>query len=195
MPRKGLQSSQLSLFSAPPEGFAYRTDFITCDEERELADIFASLPLKEFKFQGYTGKRRVISYGWHYDFGTFQLKESSPMPDYLKEIRSKAAAFAGLAADELAHALITEYKPGTTIGWHRDRDVFEDVVGLSFLSSCIFRFRQKQGNKWERYSLEMVPRSAYLLRGAVRNDWEHSIPAVENARYSLTFRSLRSPST
>jgi alkylated DNA repair dioxygenase AlkB len=43
----------------------------------------------------------------------------------------------------------------------------------------------------ERYSLTAEPRSAYLLRGPSRTEWEHSIPAVDSLRYSITFRSLR----
>jgi len=34
-------------------------------------------------------------------------------------------------------------------------------------------------------------RSAYLLRGPVRRDWEHSIPPLDQLRYSVTFRSVR----
>ena len=34
------------------------------------------------------------------------------------------------------------------------------------------------------------PRSAYLLRGPVRRNWEHSIPPVEHLRYSVTFRNF-----
>jgi alkylated DNA repair dioxygenase AlkB len=88
--------------------------------------------------------------------------------------------------------LITEYSPGTTIGWHCDKGVFDDVVGVSLLSPCLFRLRRKAGAAWERYSLTVEPRSVYLLRGAARTEWEHSIPAVETLRYSITFRSLRS---
>ena len=39
-------------------------------------------------------------------------------------------------------------------------------------------------------SLIVEPRSAYLLRGPSRTEWEHSIPAVDALRYSITFRSL-----
>jgi alkylated DNA repair dioxygenase AlkB len=69
--------------------------------------------------------------------------------------------------------------------------VFGDVIGLSFLSPCLFRFRRKAGPKWDRTSLTIEPRSIYLLRGPSRNAWEHSIPAVEELRYSLTFRNVK----
>jgi alkylated DNA repair dioxygenase AlkB len=180
--------------SEPPEGFRYQADILPPDEERELVEQIRELPLKEFEFHGYVGKRRVISYGWHYDFGESRLRPTNEIPAFLHKLRERAAAFAGLAAEDLPHALVTEYSPGTMIGWHRDKGVFGDVIGISFLSPCIFRLRRQTASTdsaWERYSLTVEPRSAYLLRGASRTEWEHSIPAVEALRYSITFRSLR----
>jgi alkylated DNA repair dioxygenase AlkB len=106
-------------------------------------------------------------------------------------LRQKAAQFAGLSADALQHALITEYSAGAAIGWHRDRPEFEYVIGISLRAPCVFRFRRKQGTRWERASIGLQPRSSYLLRGPARWDWQHSIPAVDNLRYSITFRSFR----
>lgn len=176
----------------PPEGFRYQADVLPPEEEQELVARIQELPLKEFEFHAYVGKRRNISYGWHYDFSQEKLHPTAEMPVFLHKLSERAAAFAGLIAGNLPHALVTEYSPGTTIGWHRDKGVFEDVVGISLLSSCIFRLRRKTDSGWERYSLTVEPRSAYLLRGAVRTEWEHSIPAVDALRYSITFRSLRS---
>ena len=175
----------------PPEGFRYQEEILPPDEESELIRHIRELPLKEFEFHGYVGKRRTLSYGWHYDFGAEKLQSTDEIPAFLRKLRERAAAFAGLAAEDLLHALVTEYSPGTTIGWHRDKGVFDDVVGISLLSPCIFRLRRKTASAWERHSLTVQPRSAYLLRGAVRTEWEHSIPAVESLRYSITFRSLR----
>ena len=39
-------------------------------------------------------------------------------------------------------------------------------------------------------SLELAPRSAYILRGDARWRWQHSIPATKALRYSITFRTL-----
>ena len=175
----------------PPEGFRYQAEVLPPDEEQELVDRIRELPLKEFEFHGYVGKRRTLSYGWHYDFGQEKLQPTDEIPVFLHTLRERAAAFAGLVPGDLPHALITEYSPGTTIGWHRDKGVFNDVVGISLLSSCIFRLRRKIASGWERYSLTVEPRSAYLLRGTARTQWEHSIPAVDALRYSITFRSLR----
>jgi alkylated DNA repair dioxygenase AlkB len=177
--------------ATPPEGFRYQPEILPLGEEQALAAHIATLPLKAFEFQGYLARRRTLSFGRHYDFGQRTLRPADDLPAFLHAARERAAAFAGLAPGDLPHALITEYSPGAAIGWHRDKGVFEDVVGLSLLAACNFRFRRKAGAGWERYSLTVEPRSAYLLRGAARAEWEHSIPAVEALRYSITFRSLR----
>jgi alkylated DNA repair dioxygenase AlkB len=177
--------------AAAPDGFEYQADVLPPDEEQALVAQFRTLPFKEFEFHGYLGKRRVISYGWHYDFGERKLEPASEMPEFLRAARERAAVFAHLPAAELPHALITEYAPGAAIGWHRDKGVFGQVVGLSLLAPCNFRLRRKAGGGWERYSVTVAPRSAYLLRGAARTEWEHSIPGVEALRYSITFRTLQ----
>lgn len=177
--------------TAPPEAFRYAPEVLPPAEERELVEHVRGLPLKEFEFHGYVGKRRVLSYGWHYDFGDRKLRQTDEIPAFLLPLRERAAAFAGVAPRDLPHALVTEYGPGAAIGWHRDKGVFGDVIGVSLLSPCTFRLRRKAGAKWERYSLTAEPRSAYLLRGPSRTEWEHSIPAVDALRYSVTFRTLR----
>jgi alkylated DNA repair dioxygenase AlkB len=189
-----VKSSQLSFLGpAPnlPEGLRYQSDWLPPEGERELAGRFADLPFKPFEFQGYLGKRRVVSFGWQYDFNTMQVRRAEDMPDFLLPLRDSAAAFAGLAASDLQHVLFTEYAPGAGIGWHKDRSVFADVVGISLVSACVFRLRRKKEKGWERASFTAEPRSIYVLQGAARTEWEHSIPAVNTLRYSITFRNLR----
>ncbi len=171
----------------PPQGFRYRGDLITPAEEAELIERIQDLPLSEYEFQGYLGRRRTISFGTQYA----GEETAEPIPWFLVSLRGKAAAFAGLAPEDLQYALVTEYTPGSPIGWHRDRPMFEDVVGVSLISVCVFRFRRSVRDGWERHSVILNPRSVYLLRGPAREDWQHSIPEVKILRYSLTFRSLR----
>jgi DNA oxidative demethylase len=187
---------QLNLFrEAPvlPEGLDYRADFLSEAEEQALAERMAGLPFREFEFHGFLGKRRTVSFGWHYSFDGSGLREAEAMPEWLLPLRDRAALWAGLEPNALEHALVTEYAPGAGIGWHRDRSVFEDVVGLSLLAPARLRFRRKAGETWERAALEAQPRSAYLLRGPARSEWEHSIPPLEALRYSITLRSFRPP--
>ncbi|MXQ12306.1 alpha-ketoglutarate-dependent dioxygenase AlkB [Microvirga makkahensis] len=185
---------QPDLFQAPPalpEGFQYWPDFLSADEERGLVERFADLPFKEFEFRGYRGNRRVLSFGWQYDFNRMELQRSEDMPAFLLPLRERAGRFAGLEAAEFQHVLLTEYAAGAGIGWHKDKPMFADVVGISLGSPCVFRFRRKAGPTWERASVVVEPRSAYLLQGPSRTEWEHSIPAVDNLRYSITFRNLK----
>ncbi|HZF93297.1 MAG TPA: alpha-ketoglutarate-dependent dioxygenase AlkB [Allosphingosinicella sp.] len=194
-----MKPDQLSMFeaSAPaaagPEGLAYRPELISAEEEAALVDRLRTLPFAPFEFQGFLGKRRTVSFGMQYRFDGSGLAEAEAMPEWLLPLRAKAAAFAGLAPDDLVHALLIEYEVGAGLGWHRDRPVFGDVVGVSLLSEAPLRFRRKQGTKWERHVLRAAPRSAYLLRGAARTEWEHSLAPVGALRYSATFRTLRQP--
>jgi len=174
-----------------PAGFKYQPDLISKETERTLAQQIAGLPLKEFEFQGFLGKRRIVSFGWRYDFNGGGLQRTEDLPTFLLPVREQAAAFAGMPPERLKQVLVTEYKPGVQIGWHKDRSVFGEVIGVSLLSSCTFRLRRKLGTKWERASIVAEPRSAYLLSGPARTEWEHSIPGVEGLRYSITFRNFK----
>ncbi len=189
---------QLSLLDAEPalpEGFRYQPDLLGSAQEQALLERVRSLPFKEFEFQGFVGKRRTVSFGWRYDFNERELQKADEIPTFLLDLRSTAAEFAGITPDALQQVLVIEYGAGASIGWHRDKAVFGDVIGISLLSSCRFRFRRQAGTRWERASLILEPRSAYLLRGPSRTEWEHSIPGLDTLRYSITFRNLRQAPT
>ncbi len=175
-----------------PEGFRYRPELISQADEDSLLACVRELPFRDFEFHGYTGKRRVISFGWHYDFTGRKLRKADDIPDYFLALRETAPLFAGLEPEQLQHVLVTEYGPGAGIGWHRDKAVFGEVVGISLLSPCVFRMRRLiSKKKWERVNLIAEPRSAYHLSGPARYEWEHSIPQTDALRYSITFRNLR----
>ena len=189
-----MPSPQPDLFEkAPggaPAGLAYAPGFIDSEEEAELAANISALPFKPFEFHGFTGNRRTVSFGLHYAFDGSGLREAEPIPDWLEPLRMRAAAFASRPPEAFVHALVIEYSPGAGIGWHRDRPVFGDVVGVSLLAPAPLRFRRRSGSKWERFTLTAEPRSAYLLRGEARHEWEHSLPQLETLRYSVTLRTL-----
>ena len=186
-------ANEPELFANAPsrvEGFAYWPDVVSADEEHAWVQRLAALPLKPFEFHGYLGKRRVVSFGWRYDYAGRALRASEPMPDFLLPLRGRAAQVAGLDEERLQQALVTEYEAGVTIGWHRDKPMFEEVVALSFLSPCRLRLRRRHGTGWQRWATEIAPRSLYRLSGPARHHWEHSIPPVPALRYSVTFRTF-----
>jgi alkylated DNA repair dioxygenase AlkB len=173
------------------EGFGYTRELIDAEDEQALVERVRELPFREFEFHGYLGKRRVVSFGWHYDFSGSKLKKAEDIPEFLLPLRVRAAAFAGIETEALQHVLVTEYGPGAGIGWHRDKSVFGEVVGVSLLASCVLRFRKKVDGKWERVNVHAEPRSAYHLTGPARSEWQHSILRVDALRYSITFRNVR----
>lgn len=173
------------------EGFKLDQEFITPEEELALLERIRPLEFREMKMRGVVARRRVLHYGVHYSFETFKATPGPPIPEFLLPLRAKAAALAGVKAEALEEALITEYSPGATIGWHRDAAPFDIVVGISLASACRFRFRRGKVRAWETREFLLAPRSAYVLDGPARREWEHSIPAVKELRYSVTFRTLR----
>jgi alkylated DNA repair dioxygenase AlkB len=179
------------LFDAPPiAGLKYQTDVLTYSYEASAIAHIEALDLSPFRFHGWTGKRLTHSYGWRYDFDNASFAEAEPMPGWLLPLRDKAGAFAGIDPGDFVHALLVRYDPGAGIGWHRDRPVFEQVVGLSFGTPAVLRFRQRTPGGFRRVSIEVEPRSAYLLEGEARHQWEHSIAPGDQLRFSITFRTL-----
>jgi alkylated DNA repair dioxygenase AlkB len=186
-------ADQLSLFGEDvrwPEGLSLVHDFISAEEEATLLKQLRDLALKPFEFRGYVGARLTCSFGWGYDFDAERAHPSEPIPGFLLGLRERAATLAGLDHATLTQALVTEYPPEAGIGWHRDKAVFGDVIGVSLLAGCALRFRLKT-TEWRRATVNLPPRSVYVLRGPAREVWEHSISRVPERRYSITFRTVR----
>lgn len=184
-------AASADLFDAPIlPGLAYRDDFVSEAEERALIAHIDGADLSPFRFQQWTGKRLTHSYGWRYDFESGRFAPANPIPDWLAPLKDRAAAFAHLDPADLVQALLIRYDPGAGIGWHKDRSVFEHVIGLSLGSPATMRFRRRMGERFARMSAPLSPRSIYHLSGEVRHDWEHSIAEMDVPRWSVTFRSL-----
>jgi alkylated DNA repair dioxygenase AlkB len=186
-------AAQADLFTAParlPEGFRYQPDVLSAGEEEALARELGALPFKPFDFHGYLANRQVVSFGYRYDYDRRAVVDAAPFPDFLEALKRKVAGIFDRPEDSFRQVLINEYRPGAGIGWHRDKAQFDEVVGVSLLAPCSLRFRRKAGAAWERARLTVNPRSAYLLSGPARTVWEHSIPALDRLRYSITLRTL-----
>jgi alkylated DNA repair dioxygenase AlkB len=149
--------------------------------------------LSPFRFHGWVGKRLTASFGWKYDFENASFGPTEPIPGFLHFLRERAAEFAGVAESELVQAILTRYDPGSGIGWHRDREVFDQVIGVSLGAPATMRFRRRLGTVYKRASAMLEPRSVYHLKGEARQVWEHSIAPMERTRWSVTFRTLSRP--
>jgi len=188
-----VKHEQAELFGAGPalpEGFVFQPDFISAEEERALLDEIARLRLEEAKYKQYTARRRIAYFGFGYDFSANRIGEAPPAPPFLTPLRDKVAAWMGVAPAELEQALVTEYRPGTPLGWHRDAPDFGRVAGVSLGGWARMKLRRYPRGKDEPINLNLAPRSAYQMNGAARWRWQHSIPATRELRYSITFRTL-----
>ena len=182
-------------FAQPlPNGLVYRPDFVAAEEETALLAAIEALPLKEAQYKEYTAKRRVIGFGSRYDYVTNDLVAAPPLPPFLYALKLRIAQWLDIPDSRFVHALITEYRPGTPIGWHRDAPHFEAVVGVSLRGWCRMRFRPRRAKSGSKdvAVLDLAPRSVYVMQGAVRWDWHHSIAPTKDLRYSITFRTLSS---
>ncbi len=179
------------LFEAPLiPGLSFREQFIGEADERLLIAAIGNVELNPFRFQGFIGKRLTRSFGWRYDFENGRFNQTDPIPVWLLPLRDRAAEFAGLDPHDFVQALLIRYDPGAGIGWHRDRPVFDHVVGISLGAQTALSFRQRTGTGFRRVKLPLPPRCAYHLSGEVRHEWEHGIASHDALRYSVTFRSL-----
>ena len=183
-----------------PPGFEYRADFVSVAEERALLDAIAAIEFSNVEMRGGIARRRTAHYGWTYGYEARQTSPGAPIPAFLLPLRERTAQWAGVAAEDLAEALVTEYPEGAPIGWHRDAPMFDDVCGISLGTACRMKFRpyvspkdlagKGRAARRTTHEIELAPRSAYLIRGVARRDFEHHIPPVAGLRYSITFRTL-----
>lgn len=184
-------SSQRAPGADLPQGFVYRPEVFSTAEQNELLDNISALQFRPVDFQGYRAKRRVVDFGFHYDFSSRKTTPANPIPHFLQATRNKVAIFAQVPSENLVEVILTEYPPGAPIGWHRDAPQFELIVGVSLAASCRLRLKPVHGGGICSVILE--PGSAYVMRGTARWNYQHSIAPVKDLRYSITFRTLREP--
>lgn len=175
----------------PPAGFRYWPELLDASAESRLLGEIAEMPFEPFLFRGFAARRRVVHFGWGYDFDVGGLTPGPPIPSVLLALREQVAPLGEAPPEGYEEVLVTEYQPGATIGWHRDAPAFgPTVIGVSLSSACRMRFRRKVGDGWENWEQTLDRRSAYLLSGAARSSWQHSIPPTPELRYSITYRTI-----
>ena len=197
MPKANGDPTLFDASAQVPDGFIYRQNFVSEAEEQELIREIQKLQLEPFKYYQFTGKRRTASFGWQYEFGASEITAAPEMPLFLLPLRARAGKVFKIDPASLIQTSIIEYSTGSPIGWHRDIPYFGIVVGVSLGAACRMRFRKysrvrsKKLNRDEVLSLELQPRSVYLMSGASREIWQHSIPPVKELRYAIMMRTLR----
>ena len=197
-----------------PHGLVCRHEFLTVAEEVALLDLFSTLPFREARFKEYYAKRRVVLFDSAGTAGRYddsdEIGPAHPLPPLLVELREKVATFVDgvlkaekrFTADDFVHVLVSEYQPGTPIGWHRDREQYGIVAGVSLASRARMRFRPLPApGAWDRVDpktlivLDLEPRSIYLMRDEIRWQWHHSLLPTKALRYSVTMRTLEPSAT
>jgi alkylated DNA repair protein (DNA oxidative demethylase) len=174
-----------------PDGLHYFPNFLSLEEETNLLQFAKELEFQKVIIFDQEAKRTVAHFGFHYNYDTATIVPGIPFPPILLNLRDKCADIANIPREKLVQCLFSYYPVGAPIGWHKDKFMFgPKVLGVSLLSPCVMRFQRTVDEQRFVYEQELMPRSAYILSGKARYDWEHSIPPVREERYSITFRSL-----
>ena len=172
-----------------PAGVRYQPDFLDPDEERELIARLARAEYGEVRMHRVVARRKTAHFGHGYAYTSRTAKPADPIPPWLGDLSARVVPLLGGVPEEV---LLTTYPAGAGIGWHKDAPMFgPTVVGVSLLAPCTMRFQRGKGEERETASLRIEPRSVYVLAGPARSEWQHSIPATKELRYSITFRTLR----
>lgn len=195
MARSGEQEKLLDTKVNLPNGLIYRPDFITPEEEADILSYLELIPLEEAEYGEYRSQRRHFGFGWSYDYDKKKFIPGPPLPPFLKLLQRRIAKWLDISPKRVVEALVNEYSPGAPLGWHRDNEAFEHIVGVSLGGWARMRFRpyQPQGERKDPkkvISLELEPRSAYIMQKDIRWKWQHSVAATKVLRYSITFRTL-----
>jgi alkylated DNA repair dioxygenase AlkB len=152
------------------DDYLYR-DVISVEEEIELNQNIPNLTRKY--------SRKILRYGISkYDNNLISLE----VPQYLLDLSDKLTKL-GILKFVPKDYTINIYKPNDFIDYHIDLGD-DDTLILSMLTPINFNLRKGD----EKISFEFPNRSALLLTGEHRTDWEHSIERVTDRRISVVFR-------
>lgn len=199
--RHAHQSLLLDTQTQLPNGLIYKPEFISEEEEEILLAYLQNLPLRSPRHLvplqdvrgdnpvSYHSKRRSKGFGWGWDEERERFVPGLPLPPFMRLLQRKIAKWLDIPPARVAEALVNEYAPGAAIGWHRDNEPFEVIAGVSLAGWCTMQFRPF-ADKEEVVSLDVEPRSLYLMQGPVRWRWQHSVAPVSTLRYSITLRTL-----
>jgi alkylated DNA repair dioxygenase AlkB len=150
--------------------------------------------LHEFVFRGFKADRKIASFGYDYSFDSRSLSKGKDIPPLFDFLLEKVSRHLSIKPGEFAELLVIDYPQKCVMNWHRDAPPFGIIAGISLLSDCIFKLRPAEKDKQTRSSIISIPvkrRSLYVMEGAARSEWQHSVSPVKQARYSITLRTLK----
>jgi hypothetical protein len=155
---------------------------------REAHFGIQALPLQPFQFGQFKGKRRVASFGFRYDYALRRLRGAIRSPPGWQRLSRRSKHLAGPRPGSSRSSA-----PNTTSGSGSAGTATSPIsIRCSAFHSVRLQIavRRPAGKTWNRFTLNAEPRSLYMMSGASRQVWEHSIPPVEAPRYSITFRTM-----
>jgi alkylated DNA repair dioxygenase AlkB len=166
-----LSQQRVLPFSAPaPDvpGLAYIESYVSRDEELKLLRAIDGEPwLTDWQ------RRRQV-YGVAYS-GPQADAELQPPPEWLSWLIARVRADAYLHG-EVVNVVINEYLPGQGIGLHRDHLAFgPTVVAVSLGGATVLQLENPDAQPPARVSLDVQPRSLWVLGGKARSHWLHGI--------------------
>lgn len=162
-------------------GLSILPDFISDEEENILLTHIGAIEQKILP----KGRSKIIRFGSSLPYDNFVKSET--IPDFLLRIAQKLVE--EKLVDEMPDSIsINEYRPGGFIPRHIDsRESGEVITVLSLLSDTEMLFQKRN----EKFTIALPRKSLVQMRGESRWKWEHSIPKVDNLRYSIVFRNSK----
>lgn len=148
-------------------GLGYVADYITAEEER---DLLATIDRQPWRMEW---ERRRQIYGLSYGNAKGEARVLGPLPSWLMPLAERVVRD-GHLSDPVANVVINEYLPGQGIGLHHDYPGFgPTVVAVSLGSAYLLDLVDEDSGR--RETLDMGPRSLWILGGEARTRWKHGI--------------------
>ena len=152
------------------DDYLYR-NVISAEEEIELNKAIPDLTKKY--------SRKILRYGISkYNNNLVSVE----VPQYLLDLSDKLIKL-GILKFIPKDYTINIYKPKDFIKYHIDMGD-DDTLILSILTPITFNLKKNE----EVISFEFPNRSALLLTGEYRTEWQHAIEPVTDRRISVVFR-------
>lgn len=159
---------------------------------------FLSSPVNEWFPVGKTeNSRKVLQYGFYYDYTSGSTKRTAPpFPDLIKELRDVVDMADIVDSIRLNQCIINAYKPGQGISAHTDSLQYGSYV-------CCFTFGSGAEMEFcdgeEIIKLYTEPNSLYIMKDDARYRWKHEMKSrksdtvdgkkvARGERISVTFR-------